>query len=52
MNKIREGTNKTKKNTITTKKKIITTRKGTNCSKKSIEPQELPHIIAKRRRME
>jgi hypothetical protein len=52
MNKIRKGINKTKKKTITTKKKMITTRKQTNCSKNRIEPQELPHIISKRKRME
>jgi hypothetical protein len=31
---------------------MITTRKETNCSKNRIEPQELPHIITKRKRME
>jgi hypothetical protein len=31
---------------------MITTRKGTNYSKKNIEPQELPHIVTKRRWME
>jgi hypothetical protein len=44
-NKIKRGINKTKKN-------MITIRKGTNYSKKNIKLQELPHIVARRRRME
>jgi hypothetical protein len=31
---------------------MITTRKGMNCSKNNIEPQELPHIVIRKRQME
>ncbi len=48
----KKGTNKIKRGTNKIKKNMITTRKGTNYSKKNIELQELPHIVARRKRME
>jgi hypothetical protein len=35
-----------------TMKKTNSIRKGMNCLRKSVEPPELPHIIAERRQLE